>query len=91
MSLTEIASLRKDWEITNLIYYYNTSRNPETEPCVYVYEGGNLMHPSEGFKYSVYFEKRGQFNEENPPVVRFNAVTEVRSFIIALLAMRKRP
>ena len=90
MSLTEIASLRKNTEISNLIYHYNTSRNKDTDPCVYVYEGGNLMHPSEGFKFSVYFEKRGQFNEDNPPVVRFNQVTEVRAFIIALLSLRKK-
>ena len=90
MTLTDIASLRRDIEIKNLIYYYNTTRNKETDPCVYIYEGGNLMHPSEGFKYSVYFEKRGETNDDTPPVVRFNSLTEVRTFIIALLSLRKR-
>ena len=90
MTLTDIASLRKDIEIKNLIYHYNTTRNKETDPCVYIYEGGNLMHPSEGFKYSVYFEKRGETNDDTPPVVRFNSITEVRTFIIALLSLRKR-
>lgn len=90
MSLTEMTSLRKSVEITHLIYHYNTSRNKDTEPCVYVYEGGNLMHPAEGFKYSVYFERRGESDETTPPVVRFNNITEVRAFIIALLSLRKK-
>jgi hypothetical protein len=88
MSLTEMTQLRKDSELRNLIYHYNTTRNKDTDPCVYVYEGGNLMHPSEDKKYSVYFEKRGETREDTPPVVRFNTVTEVRTFIIALLSLR---
>jgi hypothetical protein len=89
MTLTEIASLRKDIEIKNLIYHYNTTRNKETDPCVYIYEGGNLMHPSEGFKYSVYFERRGETSDDTPPLVRFTTLTEVRTFILALLSLRK--
>jgi hypothetical protein len=89
MTLTEIASLRKDIEIKNLIYHYNTTRDQATEPSVYIYEGGNLMHPSEGFRYSVYFERRGETSENTPPLVRFTTLTEVRTFILALLALRK--
>lgn len=88
MSLNDMTQLRKDWEIRNLIYHYNTTRNKDTDPCVYVYEGGNLMHPSENKKYSVYFEKRGETSDQTPPVVRFNTLTEVRTFIIALLSLR---
>lgn len=88
MSLTEMTKVRKDSELTNLIYHYNTTRNRDTDPCVYVYEGGNILHPADGFKYSVYFEKRGETNENSHPVVRFNTITEVRTFIIALLSLR---
>ena len=88
MSLTEMTELRKGSELRNLIYHYNTTRNRDTDPCVYVYEGGNLMHPSENKNYSVYFEKRGETSDNTLPVVRFNTVTEVRTFIIALLSLR---
>ena len=88
MSLTEMTELRKGSELRNLIYHYNTTRNRDTDPCVYVYEGGNLMHPSEDKRYSVYFEKRGETSDNTLPVVRFNTVTEVRTFIIALLSLR---
>lgn len=88
MSLTEMTELRKGSELRNLIYHYNTTRNRDTDPCVYVYEGGNLMHPSEDKRYSVYFEKRGETSDNTLPVVRFNTVTEVRTFIIAFLSLR---
>lgn len=89
MSLTEMTAVRKDSELSNLIYHYNSTRNQDTEPCVYVYTGGNILHPDEGYKFSVYFEKRGETDETTPPVVRFNTITEVRTFIIALLSIRK--
>jgi hypothetical protein len=88
MSFTEMTAIRKESELHNLIYHYNSTRNQSVEPCVYVYDGGNILHPSEGFKYSVYFEKRGETNDETPPVVRFNTVGEVRTFIITMLSLR---
>lgn len=89
MSLTQLTDLRKNSELRNLIYHYNISRDQDTEPCVYVYWGGNILHPDGGYKYSVYFEKRGDTDADTPPVVRFTTLTEVRSFIIALIALRK--
>lgn len=89
MTLTEMTEVRKDSELNNLIYHYNTTRNQAKEPCVYVYRGGNILHPAEGYKFSVYFEKRGETNDDTPPVVRFNSITEVRTFIITLLSVRK--
>ena len=88
MSLTGMTKVRKDSELHNLIYHYNSTRNQAVEPCVYVYTGGNILHPDEGFKFSVYFEKRGETNDETPPLVRFNTITEVRTFIITLLSLR---
>lgn len=88
MSLTEMTDVRKGSDVRNLIYHYNTSRNSESEPCVYVYDHGNIMHPDKGFKFAVHFEKRGETDDTTPPVVRFNSITEVRTFIIALLALR---
>jgi len=88
MSFTQMTTIRKDSELHNLIYHYNTTRNQAVEHCVYVYDGGNILHPAEGFKYSVYFERRGETSDQTPPVVRFNTVTEVRTFIITLLALR---
>ncbi len=89
MSLTDMSNIRKESELTNLIYHYNSSRNPSTEPCVYAYRTFSILHPDEGYKYAVHFEKRGETDDETPPVVRFNTVTEVRTFVITLLALRK--
>lgn len=88
MSLTDLSNIRKESELTNLIYHYNQSRNQSTEPCVYVYRTFNILHPDNGYKYAVHFEKRGETDDETPPVVRFNTVTEVRTFVIALMSLR---
>jgi hypothetical protein len=89
MSLTQMTDIRKESELNNLIYHYNSSRNESTEPCVYAYRTFSILHPDEGFKFAVHFEKRGETDDQTPPVVRFNTVTEVRTFVITLLALRK--
>lgn len=90
MSLTEMTNIRKESELTNLIYYYNQTRNESAEPCVYAYRTFNILHPDKGYKYAVHFEKRGETDDDTPPVVRFNSVTEVRTYIVALLSLRNR-
>lgn len=89
MSLTEIADhVRRGSEISNLISFYNASRK-DGEPRVCLYKDSTLMHPSHGYNFTIHFEKRGENENDNPAVVRFNSITEVRSFIIGLMALRK--
>lgn len=89
MSLTQMSQeVTKKNDLRNLVYHYNTTRK-EGEPAISVSETFTWCDRREGnANFRVIFNKPVIDDEPVMSVVQFKSVTEVRGFIIALLALR---